>query len=210
MCVVCSLCLKMDSTSNSKNYHERKLTLTQLTMDPDQVVLRFHENSGLQVEINNLLFTGELQRDINLCLFHECTVDTRTVAFGGSGMSATVGVRLNKNQQRRLNVELPNCVVRGDDIAIRHSGILGPLWDLIRQPLQYPFNNQVKGFNSLLTSKVQGFLQGFFDKGVLIPLPERVCFTQGKLEYHDGFVVVGGDLNLTPAGKEKVVKGFSN
>ncbi|KAK2817566.1 hypothetical protein Q5P01_025757 [Channa striata] len=39
---------------------------------------------------------------------------------------------------------------------------------------------------------------GFFDEGVLIPLPEGVGFTRGTIEYHDGVVVVGGDLSLDP------------
>ncbi|XP_008298143.1 phospholipid transfer protein-like [Stegastes partitus] len=60
----------------------------------------------------------------------------------------------------------------------------------------------VRPMQDLLNDRLSDFLEGWFYGGVPVPLPEGVIFTQGIVEYHNGFVVVGGNLNLTPAGRQ--------
>lgn len=48
-----------------------RFTITNLTVDPDQVVLGFQEKSGLQLEIRDLYFTGKLEQDISVYFFKE-------------------------------------------------------------------------------------------------------------------------------------------
>ncbi|XP_026170534.1 phospholipid transfer protein-like [Mastacembelus armatus] len=62
----------------------------------------------------------------------------------------------------------------------------------------------VKPLNSLLTDRISDFLASWFSEGVVLPLPEGVIFTQGLIKYHDGFVLVGGDLTFTPAGRRNI------
>ncbi|MED6289706.1 hypothetical protein CHARACLAT_005655 [Characodon lateralis] len=63
----------------------------------------------------------------------------------------------------------------------------------------------VAPLNVLLNNKATAFLSGLFGNGVEIPVPEGVNFTQGSIRYENGFVVVGGSLSFTPAGREKLV-----
>ncbi|XP_026202330.1 phospholipid transfer protein-like [Anabas testudineus] len=109
----------------------RGFTLTNLTVDPDQVVLGFQENSGLQLEIRDLFFTGKLEQDISVYLFEEFT-DTGTVTFEGKDVSATIGLKLNQNQREHLSVEIPNCEVRAEFNATASGRIVGPVWDSLR------------------------------------------------------------------------------
>ncbi|XP_039866440.1 phospholipid transfer protein-like isoform X2 [Simochromis diagramma] len=48
-----------------------------------------------------------------------------------------------------------------------------------------------------LKMKITDFLESWFDEGVLIPLPKDLVFIEGKIQYHDGFLVAGGNLNFT-------------
>ncbi|MEQ2308107.1 hypothetical protein AMECASPLE_024776, partial [Ameca splendens] len=66
-------------------------------------------------------------------------------------------------------------------------------------------NHTVAPLNTLLNNKATEFLSGLFGNGVEIPVPEGVNFTQGNIRYENGFVVVGGSLSFTPAGREKLV-----
>ncbi|KAK5617719.1 hypothetical protein CRENBAI_001257 [Crenichthys baileyi] len=63
----------------------------------------------------------------------------------------------------------------------------------------------VTPLNDLLNTKATEFLSGWFSNGVEIPVPEGVNFIQGNIRYEHGFVVVGGSLSFTPAGRQKVV-----
>ncbi|XP_036004039.1 phospholipid transfer protein-like [Fundulus heteroclitus] len=63
----------------------------------------------------------------------------------------------------------------------------------------------VAPLNSLLNNKATEFLTGWFGDGVKIPFPEGMNFTQGNIQYQNGFVVVGGDLRFTPAGRQQLV-----
>lgn len=53
-----------------------RLTLTNLSMNPDQVDLRFMENSGLRFEIRDLHFTAQLRREVNLQLWRTFSYET--------------------------------------------------------------------------------------------------------------------------------------
>ncbi|XP_023253626.1 uncharacterized protein LOC111648096 [Seriola lalandi dorsalis] len=94
------------------------LTFTNLAVDPAQVVFRV-QNSGLQFEIKDLHFTAELQIEGKI----------NTIAVEGSGVSTTIGVRLIRTQQGRLNVELPDCQVSADKLATSSNGISGVILD---------------------------------------------------------------------------------
>ncbi|CAI5657759.1 unnamed protein product [Oreochromis niloticus] len=48
-----------------------------------------------------------------------------------------------------------------------------------------------------LKMKITDFLESWFDEGVLIPLPKDLVFIEGNIQYHDGFLVAGGNLNFT-------------
>ncbi|XP_036004057.1 phospholipid transfer protein-like [Fundulus heteroclitus] len=63
----------------------------------------------------------------------------------------------------------------------------------------------VAPLNSLLNNKATEFLTGWFGDGVEIPFPEGMNFIQGNTQYQNGFVVVGGDLRFTPAGRQQLV-----
>ncbi|XP_022600310.1 uncharacterized protein LOC111221223 isoform X1 [Seriola dumerili] len=102
------------------------LTLTNLTVDPAQIVVGV-ENSGPQFEIKDLHFTAELGTEVNLCLFGN--IYSNTIAFEGSGVSTKIGVRLIRTQQGRLNVELPDCQVSAENIATSSNGISGAVLD---------------------------------------------------------------------------------
>ncbi|XP_041634148.1 uncharacterized protein LOC121503690 [Cheilinus undulatus] len=65
-----------------------------------------------------------------------------------------------------------------------------------------------KNLNYFLTSKVEELICGRFTKDLQIPLPEVVNFTQGQINYYDGFVTVRGCLDVTPAAAKKVKKKF--
>ncbi|XP_035525666.1 phospholipid transfer protein-like, partial [Morone saxatilis] len=67
-------------------------------------------------------------------------------------------------------------------------------------------SNMVKPLNWYVSYKVKTFLRGLFDKGLHIPLPEGMGFTQGNIVYQNGYLVVGGSLRLAPSGGEKVVE----
>ncbi|XP_045898637.1 phospholipid transfer protein-like isoform X2 [Micropterus dolomieu] len=118
----------------------RRLTLTSL--NPDQVDLSFQQGSGLQFEIKNLNFAVDLEREVRLCLWREFNVDAGSTAFGGAGVSATIGVKLSRNRQGRLSIEIPNCVIRADAILTQSTGWIGRLVDVLRPVLQHFFNTQ--------------------------------------------------------------------
>ncbi|XP_045899502.1 phospholipid transfer protein-like [Micropterus dolomieu] len=101
----------------------KKLTLTRL--NPDQVGLSFQQGSGLQFEFRNLTFAGDLEREVNLRLWREFHLDAGSIAFGGAGVSATIGVKLSRNQQGRLSIEIPNCVFTADVILTQSTGWIG-------------------------------------------------------------------------------------
>ncbi|XP_015225944.1 PREDICTED: phospholipid transfer protein-like [Cyprinodon variegatus] len=63
-----------------------------------------------------------------------------------------------------------------------------------------------KKLNKKINKKIQEFLSDWFGEGWKIPFPEGMNFIQGTVQYQNGFVVVGGDLRFTPAGREKVFK----
>ncbi|XP_030591246.1 phospholipid transfer protein-like [Archocentrus centrarchus] len=63
----------------------------------------------------------------------------------------------------------------------------------------------VKIVKNKVNKKISDFLEGYFKDGVKIPLPEGMIFTQQMITYHDGFVVLGGDLSFTAAGRQGMV-----
>ncbi|XP_047213601.1 phospholipid transfer protein-like [Girardinichthys multiradiatus] len=63
----------------------------------------------------------------------------------------------------------------------------------------------VAPLNALLNNRAKAFLSGLFSNEVKIPVPEGVNFTQGNIRYEKGFVVVGGSLSFTPAGRQKLL-----
>lgn len=119
----------------------KKLTLTRL--NPDQVGLSFQQGSGLQFEFRNLTFAGDLEREVNLRLWREFHLDAGSIAFGGAGVSATIGVKLSRNQQGRLSIEIPNCVFTADVILTQSTGWIGHLVDVLRPVLRNLFNTQL-------------------------------------------------------------------
>ena len=54
-----------------------------------------------------------------------CRISKKNVLFSGRGVRAKIEVELYRNPQGRLNVEIPTCEVKADDIATEHSGITG-------------------------------------------------------------------------------------
>ncbi|XP_040919472.1 phospholipid transfer protein-like isoform X2 [Toxotes jaculatrix] len=62
----------------------------------------------------------------------------------------------------------------------------------------------VKPLNTLLTNRISDFMEGWFARGVQLPLPEGVSFTQGTIQYHDGFALVGGDLDFSAEGRRNL------
>ncbi|XP_029015176.1 phospholipid transfer protein-like [Betta splendens] len=106
-------------------------TLTNLTVDPEQVVLGFQEKSGLQLEIRDLYFTGKLEQELPVYWFQEF-MHTGTVAFEGKDVSATIGLKLRRTQRGRLRVEIPTCEVRAEFGATASGRVVGPVWDLLR------------------------------------------------------------------------------
>ncbi|MED6242792.1 hypothetical protein ATANTOWER_009837 [Ataeniobius toweri] len=63
----------------------------------------------------------------------------------------------------------------------------------------------VAPLNTLLNNRATAFLSGLFGNGVEIPVPKGVNFTQGNIRYEKGFVVVGGSLSFTLAGRQKLL-----
>ncbi|XP_007565038.1 phospholipid transfer protein-like [Poecilia latipinna] len=62
----------------------------------------------------------------------------------------------------------------------------------------------VAPLNKLMNNEATKFLSGWFGEGVEIPIPPEINFIQGNVRYEDGYVVVGGDLRSTPAGRQRV------
>ncbi|XP_054907865.1 phospholipid transfer protein-like [Poeciliopsis prolifica] len=60
--------------------------------------------------------------------------------------------------------------------------------------------------NNKVNKEATKFLSGWFGEGVEIPFPPEINFIQGNIQYEDGYVVVGGDLRSTPAGRQKVAE----
>ncbi|XP_044037864.1 phospholipid transfer protein-like [Siniperca chuatsi] len=138
------------------------LTLTRITVNPAQVVLSFQQNSGLQFEIQNLVFTGDLEREINLCLWGEFNINSGRTAFGGAGVSARIAVTLNRNQQGRLSVQMPTCEFRADNIVSGSTGIVGRALDLLIRVFQNYFTTQIcPAVQTYVVPKVNSMLESF-------------------------------------------------
>ncbi|XP_008414707.1 phospholipid transfer protein-like [Poecilia reticulata] len=58
--------------------------------------------------------------------------------------------------------------------------------------------------NKLINNEATKFLSGWFGEGVEMPIPPEINFIQGNIRYEDGYVVVGGNLRPTPAGRQRV------
>ncbi|GAA6234712.1 phospholipid transfer protein-like [Lates japonicus] len=164
----------------------KRLTITHLHADPGQMVLRFQKNSGLHFSIRNLHFNVELERSIAVhILWTKFKVDTRRVVFGGEGVSATIGVNPYRNGNGRLNVAIPYCHIRADHIHMRHSGILGPIWDLLRPLAHYLFNTR-------LCSAIQRI--------ILPNINTMLAGVSTTLKLHDGYYIdysLSGDIRTT-------------
>uniref|UniRef100_A0AAZ1X5W3 Lipid-binding serum glycoprotein C-terminal domain-containing protein n=2 Tax=Oreochromis aureus TaxID=47969 RepID=A0AAZ1X5W3_OREAU len=122
----------------------KSVTLTKLQADPAQVDFRFQEKIGLQFKIKDLKFSLELQRELNVP-FTQVNIIKGTTTLTGEGVTATIIVRMNKNLQGHLNVEIPrdNCKINADTIRTTSTGFTGPAWDFLRPLYQYLFNNQI-------------------------------------------------------------------
>ncbi|GLD68391.1 phospholipid transfer protein-like protein [Lates japonicus] len=67
-------------------------------------------------------------------------------------------------------------------------------------------SDTVKGkFVSGLGNIIISFLNWYYG-GILMPLPEGLDFSQGEIEYYDGYLVIGGDLSMTQAAREKMMR----
>uniref|UniRef100_A0A3Q3JR06 Lipid-binding serum glycoprotein C-terminal domain-containing protein n=1 Tax=Monopterus albus TaxID=43700 RepID=A0A3Q3JR06_MONAL len=66
----------------------------------------------------------------------------------------------------------------------------------------------VRPLNTKLSDSLSDFLGGCFGQALPVPLPQGVIFTQGMVTYHDGFMVVAGDLNFTPTGRRNIETAF--
>ncbi|XP_032443811.1 phospholipid transfer protein-like [Xiphophorus hellerii] len=72
-------------------------------------------------------------------------------------------------------------------------------------------SNKVRDFlvvplNKMMNKEAKEFLSGWFGDGVEIPIPPEINFIQGNVQYEDGYVVVGGSLSSTPAGRQRLAE----
>ncbi|XP_078101210.1 phospholipid transfer protein-like [Sander vitreus] len=117
----------------------KRLTLNRLDVDRDKVVVRFQQDSGLQFEFRDLNFTAELQREINM---RGKIVDEGPVIVTGKGVRATIGVRLNQNQGR-LSLEILNCDVQADKIAMKFHQGLGPVLNRFKKLFKHLYKTKI-------------------------------------------------------------------
>ncbi|XP_035852931.1 BPI fold-containing family C protein-like [Sander lucioperca] len=104
--------------------HIGSLTFTRLDVNPNDVVVRFQQGSGLQFVFRNLNITAEIERGINHCLFN---ILKGTAVLTGEGVGVTIGVRLIQNQGR-LSLEIPPgddyCKTQADRIHVDNLGFV--------------------------------------------------------------------------------------
>ncbi|XP_035853007.1 phospholipid transfer protein-like [Sander lucioperca] len=188
------------------------LTLNRLDVDRDKVVVRFQQDSGLQFEFRDLNFTAELQREINV---QRKIVDEGTVNVTGKGVRATIGVRLNQNQGR-LSLEILNCEVKADKIAMKFHQGLGPVLNRFKKLFQHLYKTKicpaikrhaVPKVNSMLANATMAMSLSK-DLGINLDysLSGDVTVTPNSLDVPFKGVVYHGDIRptLPAAGVEPV------
>ncbi|XP_078100587.1 phospholipid transfer protein-like [Sander vitreus] len=120
--------------------HIGSLTFTRLDVDPNDVVVRFQQGSGLQFEFRNLNITAEIQKGINHCLFD---IMKGTAVVTGEGVSVIIRVRLIQ-KQGRLSLEIPPgddyCKTQADRVHVDKLGFV--LNAALTGVLRFMFTNQ--------------------------------------------------------------------
>ncbi|KAF1380230.1 hypothetical protein PFLUV_G00184680 [Perca fluviatilis] len=98
--------------------HIKRLTLTRLDMNPNDVNIRFQPGSGLQFEFKDLNGTAEIERGTNRCFLN---IFQGTAVVTGQNVGVTIGVRLIQTGGR-LSLEIPSgddyCKTRADRIRV--------------------------------------------------------------------------------------------
>ncbi|XP_067426989.1 phospholipid transfer protein-like isoform X1 [Thunnus thynnus] len=132
-----------------------------------------------------------------------------TVRISRNGVSATVNARVqslarpaNKNPTVPVDCQVDIKVdIKGNRLILRSTK---PVKCKLK-PKTFTGRFMALFVNIGINKYITGTLKRLIE-GLLIPLPEGVHYTEGKIDYHDGFVVIGGSLNFTPAGRRTVLK----
>ncbi|XP_005462663.1 phospholipid transfer protein [Oreochromis niloticus] len=124
----------------------KSVNLTDLQVDPAKVDFKFQENIGVQIEIKDMNFSLEIQREAKVP-FTQIKIIEGTTTLTAEGVTATITVRMNQNPQGHLNVEIPrdNCTIKADTIRTTSSGLTGFLLDSLQyfRLYLYLFNDKI-------------------------------------------------------------------
>ncbi|XP_050924546.1 phospholipid transfer protein isoform X2 [Lates calcarifer] len=130
--------------TQSINFNIKGSTFTHLSVNPHQAILRF-QGGGVKIEIRDMNFAGNFQRDVKAYLLSLKGAGT----FEGAGVSATIGLDLNRNQNGHLSVQMSDCRFQADQISVNLGGPLGvavKTYDYFKSLFRGLFNNQLCPF----------------------------------------------------------------
>ncbi|GAA6234716.1 phospholipid transfer protein-like isoform X1 [Lates japonicus] len=111
----------------------KRLTISKLTVD--QADLQFQERTGFMLEIRKFSLFLSYERQLAPCLG-----DTGSSIFAVGGLSVSIGMSLQRNKQGHLRVEMPNCQVNAENMALISTGKLKDLWNSLQGCLRGLFN----------------------------------------------------------------------
>ncbi|XP_005462673.2 phospholipid transfer protein-like [Oreochromis niloticus] len=112
----------------------RSVKLTELQVDPAKVDFKFQDNIGLQIEIKDMKLSIEIQREAKVP-FTQINIFEGMTTLIAEGTRATLIVRMNRNPQGHLNVDIPrdNCIINTDTSRTTSTGRTGFAWNLFYQ-----------------------------------------------------------------------------
>nr|XP_020477334.1 phospholipid transfer protein-like [Monopterus albus] len=111
----------------------QQFTFTQLVVN--QADLRFRENSGFQLVIQNLVVTATFDRQLDLHIIQ----DRGSSVFEAGGVNVNIEVSLIRTEQGHLRVAIPDCQASADKMQLLSTGTLSLVWNIVQPCLRHFF-----------------------------------------------------------------------